>query len=152
MSDSVKVHRRFRNRFIYLINLSLIFIHTMLSIYLSEWKLLNIPGGEAAYLIVLTALLMLAVWGMLLLHDRLRAGLYFAVGMGVFGIAHAAYHVYGLAINSNEPIFSLILVGATLVMSGVQLYMGVRTLTPRKHRRVSHAEMQLGLEAEPAAD
>ena len=117
-------------RNLYLLNLALLATHEIDSAYWQEWNLFHLPGGITLFLVLNLALLIAALYGVRLLYEDRRGGLWFSLAMVLVGIFAFLIHNYFLLTGAPEfrqPI-SVSLLGAILTVSLLQGIQTVRAL------------------------
>ncbi|MBI4732411.1 MAG: hypothetical protein HY781_09890 [Chloroflexi bacterium] len=90
---------------LYLINLTLLILHEMDSAYWQEWKLFHIPGGIGGFLLIHLPLWVLALYGLVLLHDGMLAGLVLSLVLSFAGLF--AFGIHTWFIHKGHPEFRL---------------------------------------------
>jgi len=114
---------------LYLLNATLLVSHEIDSAYWQEWKLFDLPGGPAGFILLHLPLVFLALWGLLEVSRGSAAGLFFSLGLSLTGLTAFGLHTFFIA--RGRPEFrtwpSLGLLGATLIVSllqaGLSLYL-----------------------------
>lgn len=107
---------------LYLVNAVLLITHEIDSAYWKEWELFKLPGGSTGFVLLHLPLVFLILWGLVLVFQRLFAGLAFSLILSLGGIFAFTIHVIFIKKGRNEfnvPV-SLFLLIATILVSLVQ--------------------------------
>ncbi|TRZ95380.1 MAG: hypothetical protein D4R82_02315 [Dehalococcoidia bacterium] len=107
---------------LYLVNAVLLITHEIDSAYWKEWELFKLPGGSTGFVLLHLPLVFLILWGLVLVFQRLFAGLAFSLILSLGGIFAFTIHVIFIKKGRNEfnvPV-SLFLLIATMLVSLVQ--------------------------------
>jgi len=123
--------RRTAAAWLYLINAVLLSVHEIDSAYWHEWRLLHLPGGVQAFLLVHVPLLGLVLYGLWRVVEWRAGARAFSYALAVVGIGAVALHATLMAAGNPEfrqPV-SLAVLGGILTVSIVQLVVVLRTRT-----------------------
>lgn len=115
----------------YLVNSVLLIDHEIDSAYWREWDLLKLPGGITGFLIIHIPLIFLVLYGLVLVFQRLLAGLIFSLILSFAGLFAFAVHAFFLRQGRQEfntPISLLLLIGI-LAVSMIQAVIAIYLLT-----------------------
>jgi hypothetical protein len=107
---------------LYLINAVLLINHEIDSAYWQEWVLFRLPGGIAGFLFIHFVLIFLILYGLVLVLQRVFAGLIFSLLLCLGGIFAFSVHIVFIKRGREEfnaPI-SLFILAGTLLVSLVQ--------------------------------
>lgn len=112
----------FRNRYLYMINLALLVTFQIASAYWQLWSLFQLPGGIDLYLIINLVFSIIAIWGLLLIVNHIRLGLYFSLFLAAAGLITSVSSLYHLFVDqvNFRPLSLIILVCIILVVSIIQ--------------------------------
>ena len=114
---------------LYLINLTLLILHEMDSVYWKEWDLFGLPGGVEGFLLVHIPLILLALYGLIWIYQQTLAGLIVSLVLSVAGMGGFGLHTYLIRTGHPEfktPLSRMILAGmlfVSLVQMSVTIYL-----------------------------
>lgn len=115
---------------VYIVNLTLFLAHEIDGAYWHEWELFSIPGGIQMFLVVNVVAVAIVLIGLERLVSGKRSGHYFALLLGVSGLAIVGIHGYFLA--AGDPSFrvpaSIAVLVALVPVSLAQLIVTTRAL------------------------
>lgn len=108
---------------IYLLNAVVLIIHEIDSAYWKEWELFRLPGGVAGFLLLHFPLLVFVLYGLALVRDASRAGLFFSLVLAGSGIFAWAIHNWFISRGRVEftPAISRGILYMTLILSVIQI-------------------------------
>jgi len=112
-----------------LINTVLLTVHEIDSAYQHEWRLLRLPGGIDAFLLVHVPLLGLVLYGFWRIVEWRAGARAFSCALAVVGIGAVALHTTLMAAGNPEfrQPMSVAVLGAVLAASIVQLAVTLRS-------------------------
>lgn len=108
---------------LYIINATLLTCHEIDSAYWREWELFHLPGGADLFVALHLPLVGLILWGLVLIAREQLAGRWFALGLGVAGLAGGLLHGWFLLHGDSRfrsPV-SIALIVAFLFVSALQI-------------------------------
>ena len=109
--------------YIYLINAVVLMNHEIDSAYWKEWELFRLPGGITGFLVLHFPLLAFVFYGLVLVREGSRAGLWCSLILAGSGIFAWSIHTWFIKRGREEFTtgISRFILGTTLVLSLVQL-------------------------------
>lgn len=132
-----------RNRYLYMVNFSLLVTFQIASAYWQLWNIFKLPGGIDLFLGITLVFAILSTWGLLLIVNHKRQGLYFSLFLAAAGLVtclSSLYHLF-FAQTSFRPFSLIVLAGLILVVSILQ---GIRAaenlITIYQHHRQHQKE------------
>ena len=87
---------------LYLINIVVIIVHEMDSVYWKEWDVFGLGGGVEGFLILHIPLLLIVLYGLIWLYQQTLAGLIISLVIGVAGMGGFGLHTYFLRKGRRE--------------------------------------------------
>ena len=87
---------------VYLINLLMLILHEMDSVYWQEWRLFHLPGGITGFLLVHFPLFFSGLYGLVLVENRLFSGLVISLVVSLAGLFAFAIHSYFIRKGHTE--------------------------------------------------
>jgi hypothetical protein len=117
---------------LYLTNTVLLTVHEIDSAYWHEWQLLRLPGGIDLFLILHIPILGVVLYGFWRVVQQRAGARAFSGALAVVGIGTFSLHMILMAAGNpefREPV-SLTVLGAVLVVSGIQLGTVLRASVP----------------------
>ena len=113
---------------IYLLNAVVLINHEIDSAYWKEWELFRLPGAIAGFLILHFPLLLFVLYGLVLVREHTRGGLWCSMVLAGGGIFAWSIHTWFIKRGREEFTtgMSMFILRATLVLSVIQL--GVTTI------------------------
>ena len=87
---------------LYLINIVVIIVHEMDSVYWKEWDVFGLGGGVEGFLILHIPLLLIVLYGLIWLYQQTLAGLIISLVIGVAGMGGFGLHTYFIRKGRRE--------------------------------------------------
>jgi hypothetical protein len=114
---------------IYLINLVVLILHEMDSVYWKEWDLFGLPGGAEGFLILHIPLLFAGIYGVVWISQHALAGWILSALLGAAGVAGFGLHAYFIRKGHREftTPFSIGVLWGMLVFSLTQVVVTILT-------------------------
>ena len=108
---------------VYLVNAVFLILHEIDSAYWKEWELFRLPGGIIGFLVLHFPLLAFVLYGLVLVREGSRAGLWFSLALAGGGLFAWSIHTWFIRQGREEFTtgISRFILRATLVLSMIQL-------------------------------
>jgi hypothetical protein len=108
---------------LYILDLTLLIIHEMDSVYWHEWKLFNMRGGKNLFLVLHLLFIPVFLYGMIPVRAGAGLGIIFAVILSFIGIILCGLHGFFFFKRKKEfrTPFSIGLLAVILIVSILQI-------------------------------
>jgi hypothetical protein len=118
---------------VYLINVVLLILHEMDSVYWREWELFGLPGGIAGFLMIHFPLYAAGLYGLVLVSSGASSGMIISLVISAAGIFAYSIHTYHLRKGRSEfnTAVSKLILTASLVVSLIQIAVTIGVLLGR---------------------